>query len=44
METSNKFPEDALAHMRNLPKIYVEELELDRDTFLSVMGHICDLA
>lgn len=36
--------DEALAYMCNLPKIYIKELGLNKDIFLGVMGHICDIA
>lgn len=39
-----KTTEEALAYMRNLPKIYVKELKLNRDIFLGIMGCICEIA
>lgn len=36
--------EKALAYMRNLPKIYVKELKLNKDIFLGIMGCICEIA
>lgn len=41
---ANQSLEEALEYMRNLPKIYIKELELNKDIFLGVTGHICDLA
>lgn len=43
-EQVNKPLEEALAYMCNLPKVYVEELELNKDIFLGILGHICDIA
>lgn len=40
----DKSLEEALAYMRNLPKIYAEELELNKNIFYGIMAHICDLA
>ena len=36
--------QEALKYMCNLPKTYVEELELNRDIFFGIMAHICDIA
>lgn len=35
--------EETQAYMRNLPKIYVETLGLDRHIFFGIIGHLCDL-
>lgn len=40
----DKSLEEALTYMCNLPKIYIEELELNGDIFFGIMAHICDLA
>lgn len=31
---------EALAYMRNLPKIYIKELELNRSSFLHILGNL----
>lgn len=41
---ANKSLEEALEYMSNLPKIYMKELELNGNVFLSIMGHICEIA
>lgn len=44
MKKSDKFLQESLEYMSNLPKIYVEELGLSGDIFFGIMGHLCDIA
>lgn len=41
MEETNESVRSALKYMQNLPKIYVNELELNADIFWGLLGCIC---